>query len=988
MRDALRKPSTWFLILALILLAIGVLWLLPRLLEPPPPPKTNIASAEPAEGSDGELEGPGAGPGSDEGAKTADVDPSATAATSAEDARAASSDAGEPADSLAAPGRISGRVVDPAGYGVPGATVLAAHALDLGAPIESSAWWITQLRLDVADPIALGAEAPVRATTNENGFFGFEDFEPGRVRLAVRSETHDPVDLDDLWLPAGGEISLPKLRVERATFLSGRVFDPDDRTVVGVPVVRVDDFAQEGLPPLSPTAGVLLGVTNGLGYFRSIPMGEGPWSVAISGGRELVDARIATSSVDEGWEFEATLAEAAKIRGRVRSASRFSRPMVVRALPASFQPPGFASIPFACRGDARVAEVLSNTEFELSGLRPDVVYELRASESQRPWEVDSSWSPPVLAVAGEERAELLWDPDASVTFRIVAPGTRQPLGECLATLQGFDPEMQSVAAPTEATFGLSALDGLRPKRQSSLRGLGLSKEGYLSTYLDLEDLRPGKMLPLGDVELTQVPTIHVRVVDAITDRAIEGARVFAVETPIEFGDPDFAFEARTDTAGRTRIRSFGGAGSGIEVRAPGYAPARRRGPFGAGFSEASLTIGVRHGATARVRVVDSAGDPVPTARIEHVEGNWSPNESWGESKPLEIRGRPDPRASRVADERGSAEFRHLAPGRHAFRLQRYRAYADSEWTLRELAEGDDDEVVLVTQAAATLEARIHDGGAAIAGAPTALVRREDVEDPLALLDPTTPLPPCISAKLDNRGSASFSNLAPGSYVLLVRVPGQDVRGCWDVEVKEGGDRREIDLARRAIVGTVSHTETGALAGVEIRLALWNPPASRRSRSRMSLFGYGGGADPLATGFDIRATSTDESGAYRILGLPEGVQFLVTARSGEHWRRGSGPIQLKAGEPETRADLSVVQAGAIEVRVGTGPRIVPCVLAAIPGDPRSRPRTVQTFSGGIEVFEALQPGSWEVVVDAGGGGVRTVSVEVSAGETAIVELALP
>lgn len=979
MRSAIQRPSTWILILALILLAISVLWLLPRLLERPPPPETNIASAGPTAEPGVPSEEPGAQ------AKPPGGAPSDGPPTAEESAGAVPSDPGEVAESLPAPGRITGRVVDSAGHGVPGASVLALHAPDLGTPIEPSSWWITHLPLDVADPVALGAEAPARTTTNEAGNFTFEDFEPGRVRLAVRSEKHDPVDRNDLWLAAGGTLSLPKIRVERATLLSGRILDPDGRPILGASIVRVDDFSQAGLPPLSAAAGVGLAETNGRGYFRSLPVGVGPWSFVVSGGTDLADLQVARASARDGWEIEATLAPAASIRGRIRRATRLVRPMVVRALPMEETR---SNVPFACRGDAREAAVLPTFDFDLRGLEPDTVYELRASERDRPWEVDSAWSPPVLAVAGEERADLAWDADASVNFRIVAPGSREPLGSCAARLAGFDPEIAQVAGPSEATFGLSTIDGLRPLRGAPFRRLRLSKEGFLPLEVDLAEIRPGYALALGDLELSPVPTMRVRVVDARTQRPIEGAWVVAKENPSGLAEPESGFGTPTDAAGEARILTFAGAASEIEIRSRGYAPARRQGPFGAGFSEASLEIGLLQGATVKVRIVDAAGDRIAAARIEHVEGDWSPNESWRDDRLFEIGERPDPRGSRIADELGATVFRHVAPGRHAFRLRRYRGYQDSEWTLRELSEGESAEIVLVSQAPATLDVRITDAGAALAGAAVALLRCEDVDDPIALLDAHAPLPPCLSGELDDRGAASFANLPPGTFVLLVGVPGQGLRASREVNVAEGGSRVELDLARRSIVGTVAHARSGPVAGAEIRVVVWDRRESRRGASGLRGLGYLGESELRASGLEVRATTCDEAGRFRILGLPENERFFVIARSGPHWSGTIGPIHLATDGTETRADVSIQPAGAIEVRIGTRPAIVPCLLAAASRESRMRPRVSRTFSGGIEVLEGLEPGLWEILVDAGGLGMRRERVDVVAGETAIVELALP
>ena len=984
MLPALRKPSTWILLLALVVLAACVLWLLPRLLEPPPPPATNIAGSGETTGAPEPLSG-AAG---DTGAGAASAPPAGETADAtigagerAEGERAGPGASAEPDDRLPAPGRISGRVVDAAGRPVADALVLALHAADVGTPIDERSWWIAHLPLDVADPVALGAETPASSTTDAQGEFAFEPIEPGRVRLAVRSTNHDPLDREDLWLPAGGALRLEKLRVEPPSRLSGRVLDPDGVRVAGASIVRVDDFAQAGLARLSARAGALLATTNLGGAFETLPVGIGPTTYVVTGGTRFPDVEIALPSAREGRGIEATLGEGARIRGRVRSSTRLPEAMVVRALPASPRSTGPASIPFACRGDGRTAKVFPNGDFELTGLVPGIVHELRVGEVRRPWEVDSAWSPPVLVAADEERAELLWDPDASVVLRVLAAGTGQPIDACLATITGFDP-------PTAPVAGASAaIQGLRPLRTASFRGLSISKDGYLDAWRDLKDLLPGRTLELGDVELSAVPAITVRVVDAATESPIADAEVRAVDTPIEIEDPEFAFRTTTDAAGVARIRSFGGAGSGIEIRARGYAPARRQGPFGAGYRSAELTIGLSRGATVSVRIVDNAGDAVPAARIEHVEGSWSPNEAWGHPEVVALGVRPDPRASRVADARGEATFRHLAPGRHAFRLQRYRGYADSEWTLRELGEGDAQQIVLVTQPPAALDVRVQDGGVLLAGAAVALLRVEDGCDPVALLDPRTPLPPCLTAKLDSMGMARFENVAPGGFVLLVRVPGQSLRAYHELALQDGGSRVEVDRARSSIVGTVVHAQSGPIEGAEIHLASFDRRDSGRSSSRILDLGLHGAAGLLASGCEIAATTTDERGAYRIVGLPRDERFLVIARSGAYWRRGSGPVSLAPDGAETRADLELLHAGAIEVRLGTRPTIVPCVVAAVSYEFRALPRIAPAFSGGVVSFDALPQGRWMLLVD----GVRDdhhEAVDVVAGETTYVDLAVP
>jgi hypothetical protein len=154
--------------------------------------------------------------------------------------------------------------------------------------------------------------------------------------------------------------------------------------------------------------------------------------------------------------------------------------------------------------------------------------------------------------------------------------------------------------------------------------------------------------------------------------------------------------------------------------------------------------------------------------------------------------------------------------------------------------------------------------------------------------------------------------------------------------------------------------------------------------------YGGSdeAPPFANGFDVPATTTGEDGTYRIVGLPEGIEFFVLARAGAHWKKARGPIQPAPIEAGMRADLSVQQAGAIEVQIGASSKIVACLLEAVARDHGSRPRLIRTFSGSTETLEALQPGVWQVRADVSGRAIRPVDVEVVAGETAIVQIALP
>jgi hypothetical protein len=303
-------------------------------------------------------------------------------------------------------------------------------------------------------------------------------------------------------------------------------------------------------------------------------------------------------------------------------------------------------------------------------------------------------------------------------------------------------------------------------------------------------------------------------------------------------------------------------------------------------------------------------------------------------------------------------------------------------------EGESGELVLVSEAPVTLRVRVHDQGTALAGAPVALLLPEDAPDPIEWIDGRTPLPPGLDARLDLGGAASFANLAPGTYVLAIGVGGQTVRAIREVSVREGSGPIEIDLAHRAIAGTVSDPQGVAVAGAEIRLVAWNRRTRDRSASGLGRLGYLEESEVFAHGLEIAATTADAAGRYRILGLPAREAFVVVARWGDGWGGESAPLVLKTDDERPPADLLLAQAGSIEVRVATSGGILPCLVAAVSRELRTYPRVLRTVSGLSQRIGGLPPGTWDVVVDAGGLGTRRERVDVVAGETAVVDLALP
>ncbi len=1002
----MRRLSTWLLILALVLLALCLMWLLPRLLREEPRPEQNLArdsarspaSSEDAQGPAQESAAPQ--PGSPTDSTSTGPAPEPRTAAGSEAATEAFPTSG-PARGRA-PGSIRGRVLDRSGKSVPGVLVLAAHAPDLGAPIAAGETWIGRLPLDVADPKALGAEIPARAVTDALGLFAIDDVEPGRVRLAVRSPRHAPLDRNDLLVGAGEALAAGDLVLERAAWVEGAVFDASDAPVRDLAVVASDPFGGSRLPPLAPVRGIRIATTEVRGRFEAGPLGAGPCRLHVLGGSKLESAVIDVPDAAAAGEFSITLPEDSTISGFVTVRGDRSAELVVRALPAET---ARLSVPFDVRADRRsVALPRGGGSFTLEGLSAGVLYELRTGAASSRYEDAGPWNPPVFALAGDAGVRLLWTADASVSFALVDAGGSPVRGTCRVSFERTIPAFALVRTDIEGSTGACEIAGLRPLGPRTIDGLFASR-GFEALPRAVE-LRSGETTDLGVLALKPAPRLSVHVVDAATERPIAGARVRAREVSTGLDACGLEPEpVATSAKGEATVPSYIGAGSRVEIEAPGYAPVALAGPFGYGYASPELEVRLLRGATARIRVVSEDGRPIPGLRVEWTAGDWSPpGPRDAPAEPRPIGERPDRRASRVTDPEGRVDFANLAPGRHAFHVERHRARVlDGEWTQRELRDGEDAEIELQSRAPASLEVRLTDAGTSLAGAPVCLVRAEDAARSPDLADLETPLPLGIDARLDARGRATLRDVdAPATDLLAVFVPGQRLRACFPVSIRAGGDAFAADLATSSVTGTVRDASHVPLAGVEVLYADEARERDLRSRARRgSLLGIAGldaAAEVVALAIERPATTTDADGRFRLVGLPLERSFTLVARAapGEGAAGGAGsspPIVLHRGDGPLDVDVVLAGAGAIDVwsRVPREPE--PCTLVAtsrgVSKSAGSLPRVRRVYPGRAERIDGLAPGDWDLEIASDDRRLRDrMHVEVTAAEVRGVELKLP
>jgi protocatechuate 3,4-dioxygenase beta subunit len=131
--------------------------------------------------------------------------------------------------------KLRGRVVDPDGRGIAGATVLASGGAE----------WI-RLPLDVEpEGLPKNWHHPEQTVTDEEGRFEFEKQKPGPLRIAARAAGHAPVHDDDLELPDRAEHTLADIVLPRSVVLAGRVVDREGQGVAGAALLRPLDCGRD-----------------------------------------------------------------------------------------------------------------------------------------------------------------------------------------------------------------------------------------------------------------------------------------------------------------------------------------------------------------------------------------------------------------------------------------------------------------------------------------------------------------------------------------------------------------------------------------------------------------------------------------------------------------------------------------------------------------------------------------------------------------------
>ena len=877
---------------------------------------------------------------------------------------------------------VTGRVLDPAGRPLAGATVYGGRAQNwAGPPLDS--------RVHATNTWSARRET----RTGEDGRFELEGMIPGAARLAVRASGCAPYDDDALLLPgAAPRHDVGDLLLERGVVLWGRVVAPGGFGVADAEIVRLDDAPTFFFGATGKKRGALLASAANDGSFRVDVLAPGPWKLMVISDAHPDRVFEGATETPEQGGLVFQLEPGAEIAGRVEGGDREPASVAVRVSPPGPLRLDSLSGPLPWRE----ATCAPDGSFTVGGLEPGAVYRLRAHGGDgSPWSTE--WlSDPIEVRSGSRDVRLRLLSTAAVTFRAVAAGTGAALADLQAVLtyarEGEEEEesleLDDERLARDPASGVATLSGIRsigPDVETTLR---VEAEGYVPATTAPFALAGGETRDLGTIELEPRPMMSVRVVDAATGEPIEGARV-----ELEVGD-DAAGESESHGAdsgpdGVADVPRVEGRDGELWATAPGYAPSKhlsfRLSP-GEREEVPAFELGLGRGGALEVTVLTPSGAPVPEASVtcaEVVDGA--------------TRNQP-------VTEGGVALFENLPAGRYRVEVdgvaeRGFLRFDDGpetppeSWTEVQVFDGESERVTLTRPPRGALAGRITEGGRALAGAG---LRLEPAGGQSFQIPGLTDRP---QARTDGGGRYRIEPLNAGAFELVIEHASRVMEARVQVTVAEGENELDVDLPVTIVEGRITSAGGRPAEGARIDVARADDDSSRSSPQ--ILFAMSG-QDDVVVGFgapEDTSARTAADGRYQLRGVLADTELVVTASHPELVTAGSEPFEVGPGEVRDGIDLTLTSAARIEAfatRAGVplGNVVVRATYVVPAGgdDPGVDDVSEHTDGQGRALLGGLTAGTWSVQLEPPGWDEEDYPepevIAVAAGDLARVDLVGP
>lgn len=840
--------------------------------------------------------------------------------------------AGTPKAPVRSKPRVRGRVVDRAGVGIPGARV-----------------WITTSEFWAKIPLDLEVEAlPTRwmkverAECDGEGRFGFDDLEPGAIRLAARSATCAPAYREDLEALRETDVALPDVVLEPGVVVAGVVLAPDGKPAPGVRVLIAASSLSRGGGIAVPGRGASAGATDELGRFRVDELAAGPFQLLfLAEGLAITELSGRTERAGEVKDgFVVRLEHGVEIAGRITPKSGPApaglRIVARRSAPDededSEDADADAALPDAPEFEARprTAFAAADGSFRIGGLRSGESYRLTLTVRRgEAWKAAGSTGAKVVR-APNSGVDLPFEPETAILLRVVDDATSLPLEDfVLWAGPGRFRALRDEKGEVQHAFPLGAA------RYGDLRLNQVAKPGWLRVsaagYQDFErkdlTLTAGRELDIGEVRLKSERKTVVTVVDA-AGAPVENARVVMTtqtrERLEQWSDVPLTLDvlgelearsARTNAEGRCVLSSYPGKNVLVQAGARGFTPSEVVAALLSKEADHAIALKLERGARVVVRVTDGGRQPVAGVPVGHRLPRRSADE--GEDRFAE---------NLVTDPRGEARFEALEPGVHAFRIQQEDGESswweddsgaearEEPWQELVLASAAEAALVLVAPPRGTLFGVVREGGRPLEGAVVKLVPYVEGRESGWTWGGNGDDP--FSATTDHRGEYRLLNRRSGPYVALVHHADRRMASELRVVLGTGEQAQDFLLDQNAIHGRVTDPEGRPLVGVQVGVSR-NEAGIQMEPPHSVVLSEDDRGNPNVEWRQARGgreARTDTQGQYVLRGLIENAPLVVAAQGDEVENKALEPITLAPGEIRGGADLVLRRASRVRVEI--------------------------------------------------------------------------
>ena len=701
----------------------------------------------------------------------------------------------------------------------------------------------------------------------------------------------------------------------------------------------------------------------------------------------------------------------------------------------------------------RSAEVAADGSFELQGLSVGQRFRVWVTQGNRGSMAAAVCSQRKEVLSGTTDVELRFDPGVIVTAKIVDAKTSKPIealfvrdqleGGGMADLMSSMSSMATRGARGRTyPEGLVTISSLRPKPKQTLK-LTIEAIGYKKFEQKGIVLPEQGAVDLGTLSLEPAPVIRIEARTKSGTPVADAAVSLRSQTPQRRGGGGggggglasmmenftngdgggmpgpmgmmmggFGIgQGKTDAEGRCTMNAIVDGPFTVQVTEKSFAPYVSDAIAPRVDADIEWQVVMLVGGSVLVRMFDGEDKPVADARIEH-----APPAGQNDTKP--------------GDASGVAEFAHLIPGAHRFRIasgtgggaqgmfagrgnRGASAVPEAEWQSIDVVDGAQAELTLSKAATATLTGLLRENGVPLAGARVQFVAGDQDDaasnganrDPAAMAMEMFQQGSARSERTEDQGRYTLKDLKPGQHRVRVTVTGRSMPTTVRVFLRLGQNVQDIDLDTSSLRGVVVDPTGKPVAGASVRVTAANDTTPSLDGIMQGLnFGGRGGRLGQALGGGNSATS-EADGRFELKGVQTGVSLLVRATAKGFAGGESQPVEAAAGSVRDGIQVKLISGGTIRV-AAVSDQPFAAVSATMEGDgAKGISPAFALLSNGSATLEGLRPGTWRVSMRtgfggggggggrggragaAGGGAVATegVVVTVVAGETVDVTL---